>query len=125
MDLEKCRDYGPTIRFERCIFGGFVELPKVIGSAPEIAATIRFTDCLASKASDDRRRPLNYQWSASEAGTGFETPRTIYADSPPQPGTWRVGDQTVNRQPRAGSYVGWVCVTAGSPGEWRPFGSIA
>lgn len=125
IDLEKCRDYGPTIRFERCIFGGFVELPKVIGSAQEIAATIRFTDCLASKAFDDRRQPLNYQWISSEAGTGFEAPRTIYGDGPPDHGAWRVSDQTLNRRPRAGSYVGWVCVTAGSPGEWRPFGLIA
>ena len=123
IDLEKCRDYGPTIRFERCIFGGFVELPKVIGAPQETAATIRFTDCLASIDSP-RRQPLNYAWG-SEAGTGFETPRTIYAGSPPLQGTWRVGDQALNREPKAGSYIGWVCVAAGSPGEWRPFGPIA
>jgi hypothetical protein len=51
--------------------------------------------------------------------------RTIYASAPPQQGTWRVGDQALNREPKAGGYVGWVCVTAGSPGEWRPFGLIA
>jgi len=127
IDLEKCREYGPTIRFERCIFGGFVELPKVIGAPQDIAATIRFTDCLASHRemiTGERRRPLNYAWGL-ETGTGFATPTIIYAGAPPQQGTWRVGDQALNREPKAGSYVGWVCVTAGSPGEWRPFGLIA
>jgi hypothetical protein len=95
----------------------------VIAPRHDTAASIRFTDCLASIDSP-WRQPLNYEWG-SEAGTGFEAPRTIYAGSPPQKGTWRVGDQALNRQPKAGSYVGWVCVAAGSPGEWRPFGLIA
>jgi hypothetical protein len=128
IDLSKCSEYGPTIRFERCILGGFVELPKVIGAPQEIAATIRFTDCLASTRggmlTHERRRPLDYAWDAS-AQTGSDTPRTIHAAGPPTQGTWRVGDQALNRQPKTGSYVGWVCVTGGSPGEWRPFGLIA
>ncbi len=54
-----------------------------------------------------------------------KAPRTIYGGGPPDHGTWKVGDQMLNLAPKAGNYVGWICVTAGSPGEWRPFGLIA
>lgn len=120
IDLEKCRDHGPTIRFERCIFGGFAELPKVIGEARDNPATVRFTDCLATRPHERRREPLAYAWGSA---TGM--PRALYAGSPPRTGTWQVGDQVLNREPKAGGYLGWVCVVAGSPGEWRPFGAIA
>lgn len=48
----------------------------------------------------------------------------IYADSPPDNGTYKTGDIVWNTAPRTGGYVGWVCVRAGSPGEWNPFGPI-
>ena len=123
IDVGECREYGPTIRFQRCIFGGFVAVPRVIAPRHDTATSIRFTDCLAS-INSPRRQPLNYEWG-SNAGIGFEAPSIIYAGSPPQQGIWRAGDQALNRDPKAGSYIGWVCVTAGSPGEWRPFGLIA
>ena len=123
IDIEKCRDYGPTIRFDRCIFGGFAELPKVMGAQSDLPATIRFADCLAAKADEHRRQPFSYVWDASGAGSSM--PLTIYADAPPQQGAWQAGDQVLNREPKAGGYVGWVCVTAGSPGKWRPFGPIS
>lgn len=34
------------------------------------------------------------------------------------------GDIVWNSNPSINSYVGWVCVQAGSPGQWLPFGSI-
>jgi len=42
----------------------------------------------------------------------------------PTAGTFEVGDICWNTRPQATSYVGWVCVTAGDPGEWLPFGGI-
>lgn len=42
----------------------------------------------------------------------------------PASGTWAVGDIVYNTAPAASGYVGWVCVTAGSPGTWRGFGLI-
>jgi hypothetical protein len=128
IDLGACREYGPTVRFERCIFGGFVAVPKVVPPPQDTAASIRFTDCLASlrgNKAEDRRRPLNYDWDSGAADAGSAPPRTTYGIVPPQQGAWRVGDQVLNREPKAGGYLGWVCVMAGSPGEWRPFGPIA
>ena len=44
-------------------------------------------------------------------------------DAPDQ-GDWAQGDICWNVSPRENSYVGWVCIVSGAPGEWRPFGAI-
>lgn len=43
----------------------------------------------------------------------------------PTSGTWKMGDVRYNPNPAAGGFVGWVCVTAGTPGIWKAFGAIA
>lgn len=48
-----------------------------------------------------------------------------YAASAPAAGTWKVGDLVYNTNPTAGGTVGWICTTAGTPGTWKTFGSIA
>lgn len=42
----------------------------------------------------------------------------------PTTGTAAVGDIVWNTVPAAGGYMGWVCITAGSPGTWKGFGLI-
>lgn len=42
----------------------------------------------------------------------------------PTSGHYTVGDIVWNSQPAAGRFVGWVCVTEGSPGLWSGFGRI-
>lgn len=42
----------------------------------------------------------------------------------PVSGNWSKGDIIWNINPVETSYVGWVCVASGTPGEWRPFGQI-
>ena len=42
----------------------------------------------------------------------------------PTAGNWSQGDIVWNSEPRRGSVLGWVCVSAGAPGTWRPFVSI-
>ena len=48
-----------------------------------------------------------------------------YAAAAPTTGTWAVGDLFYNTAPIAGGYVGFVCVTAGTPGTWKTFGAIS
>ena len=48
----------------------------------------------------------------------------ISAKEPPKTGTYGVGDIVWNSEPRVNQYVGWVCLRAGSPGSWFPFGEI-
>jgi len=39
-------------------------------------------------------------------------------------GTFRRGDRMYNHAPQPGGFVGWICVKAGTPGDWRGFGRI-
>jgi hypothetical protein len=50
----------------------------------------------------------------------FETSNGI-----PTEGRYNKGDIVWNTDPKATDYIGWVCVTPGSPGAWLPFGVIA
>ena len=47
-----------------------------------------------------------------------------YASGIPQNGQYDQGDIIWNTLPRPGSNVGWICVIAGNPGLWSPFGDI-
>ena len=42
----------------------------------------------------------------------------------PTTGAWLKGDIVYNINPSAAGYVGWICVTAGTPGTWKGFGLI-
>lgn len=42
----------------------------------------------------------------------------------PSVGTHSKGDIVYNSNPTAGGNLGWVCITAGSPGIWKSFGNI-
>jgi len=46
-------------------------------------------------------------------------------NSAPTSGNYMQGDIVWNTNPKANSYVGWVCILGGSPGQWLPFGAIA
>jgi len=47
------------------------------------------------------------------------------ASAPPSSGTWLQGDIMYNTSPSAGGFVGWVCVSDGTPGTWKTFGAIS
>jgi hypothetical protein len=42
----------------------------------------------------------------------------------PTAGSYNQGDIVWNSEPTINRYVGWVCVQAGAPGLWEPFGKI-
>jgi hypothetical protein len=43
----------------------------------------------------------------------------------PTTGANVVGDIVFDSSPTAGGFIGWVCVTAGTPGTWKTFGAIS
>ena len=43
---------------------------------------------------------------------------------PPSGGSHTIGDIVWNSAPSTNSFIGWVCVQAGAPGQWLPFGQI-
>jgi len=51
--------------------------------------------------------------------------RRLFGTAAPTSGTWAQGDIIYNTTPTAGGYIGWVCITAGTPGTWKTFGAIS
>lgn len=45
-------------------------------------------------------------------------------NSAPAEGYFNKGDICWNSDPVESGYIGWVCVVAGTPGQWLPFGAI-
>jgi len=43
----------------------------------------------------------------------------------PTTGTWTRGWLRWNSAPELGGFLGWICVTAGTPGTWAEFGFIS
>lgn len=48
----------------------------------------------------------------------------MYSGAPPKEGTYTKGDIVWNDNATVGRNVGWICLTAGNPGAWYPFGEI-
>jgi Pectate lyase superfamily protein len=42
----------------------------------------------------------------------------------PTTGTYNKGDLIYNTNPTPGGFIGWICITSGTPGTWKGFGSI-
>jgi len=49
----------------------------------------------------------------------------IFCPNIPSVGTWTLGRIVYNSNPAAGGNLGWVCVSAGTPGIWKEFGPIS
>lgn len=54
----------------------------------------------------------------------FQNKRFSVGDAAPTVGSFRKGDIVWNEDPKPTGYVGWICVRDGTPGEWKPFGTI-
>jgi hypothetical protein len=52
-------------------------------------------------------------------------PTVTYQTTEPTTGTWKVGDVAWNSAPAANTSMGWVCVTAGTPGTWKSFLTVS
>lgn len=56
-------------------------------------------------------------------GSDYNVKRTETRSAIPTNGSWAVGSLVWNTVPTLGGNLGWVCITAGLPGTWIPFGS--
>lgn len=45
--------------------------------------------------------------------------------SAPSNGSYNLGDIVWNNNPQPTGYVGWICIREGTPGIWKPFGTIS
>ena len=55
----------------------------------------------------------------------FDNKKFVVGSGIPTSGQYSKGDIVWNDDPKATDYIGWVCITPGSPGAWLPFGAIA
>lgn len=93
----------------------------VIGNANNTSRPVTVYGKLAvGAANPDPNIALTVEGNVSFGGKKFEI-----ASSAPLNGNYIKGDIVWNNDPKAGDYVGWVCVTTGSPGAWLPFGGIS
>lgn len=56
---------------------------------------------------------------------GGDGMRRLTGTSAPASGTYAPGDIVYNESPSAAGNIGWVCISGGSPGTWKSFGTIA
>jgi|TARA_B100001996_G_scaffold59548_1_gene42424 hypothetical protein len=54
----------------------------------------------------------------------FENKKMQVGSDLPTQGVYKKGDIVWNDEPTPTGYVGWVCIKDGTPGEWKPFGTI-
>lgn len=74
----------------------------------------------------------NELWKITEPSLHYVTYEPFYGETiiqdylsgPPTSGTFPLGKVFYNPVPAAGTYAGWACITAGTPGTWRGFGWI-
>ncbi|EJQ03236.1 hypothetical protein IC5_02830, partial [Bacillus cereus AND1407] len=83
-----------------------------------------FKDCDLSEWGTDLIRMIRCGASATikrEGCLGMN-----YLPAPPATGNgkWNVGEVVQNSAPAAGSYMGWICISPGTPGTWKGFGAI-
>lgn len=64
------------------------------------------------------------QWAIGGIAFGVKSAIMGSGAAAPTTGTYEQGAIFLNDTPTAGGKIGWVCVAAGSPGTWKPYGSI-
>lgn len=62
---------------------------------------------------------------AVKGNISFADKRFMTGTMAPATGAFNKGDICWNSNPGPHSYIGWVCVTEGAPGQWLPFGLVA
>jgi len=48
-----------------------------------------------------------------------------FGNAAPIDGKWTRGSIVYDNTPFSGQYIGWVCITEGTPGTWKEFGAIS
>jgi len=59
-----------------------------------------------------------------KGNVSFGNKKFITGNAQPTDGQFNIGDICWNDAPVPNSFIGWVCIVAGAPGQWAPFGEI-
>lgn len=69
--------------------------------------------------------PTNDVDLAVKGNISFADKKFVTGTGAPTSGSFVKGDICWNNNPGPNSYIGWVCVIEGTPGQWLPFGLIS
>lgn len=97
------------------ILEGAYDMEYYAGALNNSFANNRLVTGLVSGSPDQTNGVAYAQVSGRKHSIGTAAPTT---------GTWKQGDIVYNAAPASGGYVGWICVVAGAPGTWSPYGQI-
>jgi hypothetical protein len=86
---------------------------------------IIFYDALATTANGYARTSTGGDIGLSNYYLGSSMLLRDSGAAAPTTGTYKQGDIVYNTAPVSGGYIGWVCVTSGTPGTWKTFGLIS
>lgn len=123
-DAGQLADLIPTgVRFNNAyglqtLDGGVNYVWTILNSS--IAANWAFQLC-----GDGTSNPVGPRKLDFPNGHGLGGKKVLPGTAAPTTGTYAQGDRVINTAPSAGGNVGWVCVTGGSPGTWKSYGTIA
>lgn len=81
-------------------------------------------DATATTLSRNLFRDCTQLVSDAGKGTVMNGVKSTNGVARPVNGAWIVGDIVWNSAPVPGGNIGWVCIVAGTPGIWKPFGTI-
>lgn len=96
-------------------------LPAEKADAVDMPSAASETNYITGQNFNDLMSALDESRQAAWKGGGRIAPQA----AAPASGTFEVGDLVFNSVPANGGNVGWVCITAGTPGSWLEFGAIA
>ena len=96
-----------------------------LGAASDFQNAIEAVSVTGSLQAKDNIGVGSFVWPSTTIAPVLEYQRTTSGSAAPSGGAWARGDICHNTAPSASGNVGWVCVTAGTPGTWKAFGTIA
>ena len=116
--LNSSKSFRASVKQANILFGDDNEI--VLGNSSQSRRSVKvFGQLSVGINNPDPTVGLAVAGDLSFADKKFTTGITAPTD-----GQFSKGDICWNSNPQASSYVGWICVVSGTPGEWLPFGAI-
>lgn len=117
--IETSNQFRISVRNQDAIYVDPGEITLGNTSAPRRPVKV-FGPLRVGSNNADARVSLSVNGDVEFSGRMFSSGSSI-----PTNGIYKKGDIIWNNDPQPYSYIGWVCVVAGEPGQWLPFGNIA
>jgi len=106
-------DRGVMVMMDRCYFTATGHTNIILGTNADYCRI----------GGNNRGEGSGGSYTVTQGGGAYNGRVERWSSSKPTTGAWNIGDITWNTAPNDGEPVGWLCVSAGTPGTWLEFGS--